>query len=202
MDMVDITFSSSVPSPFNLPAGVERFLRDQKTPIVSVQDRMRLVIRLALWNVEQGLGGPFGAAVFEAQTGVLVAVGVNLVTGTNCSHAHAEMVALAQAEQRVRTFDLGAPGLPPHELVTSCEPCAMCFGAIPLSGVRGLVCGARSGDAEAFGFDEGAKAEHWVAALEARGIAVIRDVCRDEAAAVFLEYQKHGGLIYNPRQER
>ena len=195
-----MTSSSPVPSPFILPPRVERLLDDQKTPFVSLDDRMRLVIRLALLNVEQGMGGPFGAAVFEAQTGALVSVGVNLVTVANCSHAHAEMVALANAEQRVRSFDLGAPGMPAHELVTSCEPCAMCFGAIPLSGVRSLVCGARSEDAEAFGFDEGSKPLYWVTALQERGIAVTRDVCRDEAVAVFQEYQKRGGLIYNPRR--
>jgi tRNA(Arg) A34 adenosine deaminase TadA len=197
-----MTSFSSVSSPFNLPHGIHRFLRDQKLLVVSVHDRMRLAIRLALWNVEQGTGGPFGAAVFEAHTGELVSVGVNLVTMTHCSHAHAEMVALANAQQQVQHFDLGAPGLPPHELVTSCEPCAMCFGAIPLSGVRGLVCGARSEDAEVFGFDEGAKPQDWVAALEERGIAVTRDVCREEAVGVFHEYRKRGGPIYNPRRKR
>lgn len=197
-----MTSSSSAPSPFNLPAWVKRLVQDQKTPLVSAPDRMRLVIQLALSNVEQGTGGPFGAAVFEAQTGALVAVGVNLVTVTNCSHAHAEMVALANAQQQVRSFDLGAPGMPPHELVTSCEPCAMCFGAIPLSGVRSLVCGARSEDAEAFGFDEGAKPKNWATALQERGIDLTREVCREEAVGVFQEYQKRGGLIYNPRRGR
>jgi tRNA(Arg) A34 adenosine deaminase TadA len=197
-----MTSFPSVSSPFNLPPELEQFLLGQKTPVVSLDDRMRLVIRLDLWNVEQGMGGPFGAAVFEAQTGMLVSVGVNLVTLTNCSHAHAEMVALANTQQQIRSFDLGAPGLPPHELVTSCEPCAMCFGAIPLSGVRSLVCGARSEDAEVFGFDEGAKPKHWVKALEERGIAVTRDVCREEAVGIFHEYRKRGGPIYNPRRKR
>jgi len=197
-----MTSFPSAASPFNLPGGVERFLREQQTPALSLRDRMQLVIRLALWNVEQGTGGPFGAAVFESPTGALVSVGVNLVTVTNCSHAHAEMVALANAQQQIRSFDLGAPGMPPYELVTSCEPCAMCFGAIPLSGVRSLVCGARSEDAEAFGFDEGAKAKNWVTALEDRGIAVVRDVCREEVMVVFEEYRKRGGRIYNPRRGR
>jgi tRNA(Arg) A34 adenosine deaminase TadA len=197
-----MTAASSAPSPFNLPPWVDRLVQNQTTPVILLRDRMKLVIRLALTNVEQGMGGPFGAAVFEAQTGALVAVGVNLVTATNCSHAHAEMVALANAQQQVLSFDLGAPGMPPHELVTSCEPCAMCFGAIPLSGVRSLVCGARSEDAESFGFDEGAKPTNWASALQERGIAVSQDVCREEAVEVFREYQKRGGLIYNPRRGR
>ena len=189
-------------SPFNLPAWAELTVRQQKTPLVSRMDRMRFVIRLAMENVERGTGGPFGAAVFEAKNGTLVSIGVNIVTIANCSHSHAEMVALASAQKELKNFDLGAPGFPEHELVTSCEPCAMCYGAIPWSGVRMLVCGARCEDAEAIGFDEGPKPKAWASALEARGISVTRDVCRKEAVSVLQEYKKRGGMIYNPRQRK
>lgn len=161
---------------------------------------MHFVIQLALTNVARGTGGPFGAAVFETKTGRLVSIGVNLVVSTHCSHAHAEMVALANAQQAVGHFDLGAAGMPKHELVTSCEPCAMCYGAIPWSGIRQVLCGARAVDAEAIGFDEGPKPKNWVAALKKRGIAVSRDLWRDEAVAVFQRYKKAGGAIYNARQ--
>jgi tRNA(Arg) A34 adenosine deaminase TadA len=187
-------------SPFNLPAWAKVTLRQQKMPLVSRMDRMRFVIRLARENVERGTGGPFGAAVFEAKTGTVVSLGVNIVTRANCSHSHAEMVALANAQKELENFDLGAPGFPEHELVTSCEPCAMCYGAIPWSGVRMLVCGARCEDAEAIGFDEGPKPKNWASALEARTISVIQDVCRREAVAVLQEYKKRGGIIYNPHQ--
>ncbi len=189
-------------SPFNLPAWGELTVRQQKTPLVSRMDRMRFVIRLAMENLEHDTGGPFGAAVFEAKTGTLVSIGVNIVTTANCSHSHAEMVALANAQKELENFDLGAPGFPKHELVTSCEPCAMCYGAIPWSGVRMLVCGARCEDAEAIGFDEGPKPKAWTSALEARGISVTRNVCRKEAVAVLQEYKKRGGMIYNPRQTK
>ena len=76
----------------------------------------------------------------------------------------------------------------------------MCMGSIPWSGVRRLVCGARDEDARRVGFDEGPKARDWVQALTARGIAVVRDVCRQEAAAVLLDYARCGGPVYNARQ--
>ena len=41
------------------------------------------------------------------------------------------------------------------EMVASTQPCAMCLGATPWSGIRRLVCGARDEDAEEIGFDEG-----------------------------------------------
>ena len=192
--------ASKTGSPFNLPAWAEFTVGQQKMPLASRMDRMRFVIRLAMENVERGTGGPFGAAVFEAKTGTLVSVGVNIVTIANCSHSHAEMVALANAQKELENFDLGAPGFPEHELVTSCEPCAMCYGAIPWSGVRQLVCGARCEDAEAIGYDEGPKPIMWARALEVRGISVAQNVCRKEAVAVLQEYKKRGGIIYNPHQ--
>lgn len=160
---------------------------------------MRFVIELARRNIEHCTGGPFGAAVFEAQSGRVVGVGVNLVETSNCSLAHAEMIAIALAQQTAGGYDLGAQGLPRHELVTSTEPCAMCLGAIPWSGLRRVVCGARGEDAAAIGFDEGAKPADWVGELRRRGIEVVRDVLREEARAVLQQYANAGGLIYNPR---
>ena len=186
--------------PFRLPSWAIRLARRQQRPILAARDRMRFVIQLALTNVALETGGPFGAAVFETRTGRLVSIGVNLVASTNCSLAHAEMVALANAQQAVGHFDLGAAGMPKLELVTSCEPCSMCYGAIPWSGVRKVLCGARAQDASAIGFDEGPKLKSWVAALKKRGIAVSRDLCRDEAVAVFQRYKKAGGDIYNARK--
>jgi tRNA(Arg) A34 adenosine deaminase TadA len=195
-----INLASSAPSPFTLPAWVEQVVQDGKSLTATRRDRMDLAIRLAALNVEHGLGGPFGAALFEVTTGLLVAVGVNLVATSNCSLAHAEMVAIANAQQRLATYDLRAAGSTQYELVTSCEPCAMCYGAIPFAGISRLVCGARSEDAEACGFDEGTKPEDWMGALRARHIEVIQGVSREAAAAVLRDYRQRGGLIYNPRR--
>lgn len=159
---------------------------------------MALAVRLSRENVRRGTGGPFGAAVFALTTGRLVAAGVNLVTTECASWAHAEMVALALAQQTLGTYDLGAEGIAPCALATSAEPCAMCLGAVPWSGVRQLYCGARDADVRAIGFDEGHKPPDWVSALEARGIAVQQDILRDEAVAALRAYVDGGGAIYNP----
>jgi tRNA(Arg) A34 adenosine deaminase TadA len=184
----------------SLPGWVEELLSDPGREYPTEEDRMRLVIELSRSNVDYGTGGPFGAGIFDLSTNRLIAPGVNLVATTNLSAAHAEMVAIMISQQIVGRFDLGGEGLPAYELVASTEPCAMCFGAIPWSGVRRLVCGAREEDARAIGFDEGHKTRDWVASLEQRGISVARDVCRDEATEVLRYYAKNGGMIYNARQ--
>jgi tRNA(Arg) A34 adenosine deaminase TadA len=184
----------------DLPGWVEELIPDPERAYPTVEDRMRLVIELSRRNVAHGTGGPFGAGVFDLSTNRLVAPGVNLVTTTNLSTAHAEIVAIMIAQQVVGHFDLGGQGRPPYELVASTEPCAQCFGSVPWSGVRRLACGARDEDARAIGFDEGPKMSDWIPALEQRGISVVRDVCRDEAATVLEEYAGRGGVIYNARQ--
>jgi tRNA(Arg) A34 adenosine deaminase TadA len=165
------------------------------------EERMGLAISLARENVAHG-GGPFGAVVVEDASGRLVAPGVNLVVPLGSSMAHAEMVAISIAQQAAGSFDLGAPGLPAMQLVTSTEPCAMCLGAIPWSGINSVVCGATGSDAEQAGFDEGAKPDRWPETLEDRGIHVTCGLCRAEAAAVLLDYVRGGGLLYNGARGR
>jgi tRNA(Arg) A34 adenosine deaminase TadA len=182
-----------------LPGWVAERLGNPAAVYPSVEDRMNLVIGLARENVRQGSGGPFAAAVFDRSTNLLVAPGVNLVVATGNSLAHAEMMAIMTAQRVLGHYDLGAEGMPEHELVASTEPCAMCMGAVPWSGVRMLVCGARDEDARSIGMDEGPKPVDWVRAFEDRGIIVRRDVCREEAVAVLQEYARSGGIIYNGR---
>ena len=161
---------------------------------------MDLVTTLSRLNIKQGTGGPFGAGVFRSDTHQLVAPGVNLVLSSRSSLAHAEMVAIMMAQQTLTCHDLSATGLPPHELVTSCEPCAMCLGAICWSGVHQLICGARGSDAESIGFDEGPKPQNWITTLEQRGITVTVDIGRPNATQVLNNYVEQGGEVYNSRQ--
>lgn len=115
---------------------------------------MRFVIDLAHENVARRTGGPFAAAVFRSDDGRCVSAGVNSVMRLNSAVLHAEVVALMFAQARVGSYTLRVADAS-YELVTSCEPCAMCLGAILWSGVRRLVCGAARSDAERIGFDEG-----------------------------------------------
>ena len=183
-----------------LPEWIDSFLPGDPGYISSIEDRMSFVIEAAQLNVSKGTGGPFAAAVFETESGKLVSLGVNLVTSGGLSILHAEMVAFALAQKKIGSYDLGRYDLPAHELVTSIEPCAMCFGAIPWSGVRRVIAGARDSDARRIGFDEGPKMKEWRSELEKRGIATICDVSREAAAQVLLNYSLKGGKIYNSRE--
>lgn len=158
---------------------------------------MRLAIRLSRENVQRGSGGPFGAVIVERDTGKVVAVGTNSVVRLNNCALHGEMVAFMMAQQRVGSYTLNAAGLPAHELVTSCEPCAMCLGAALWSGVRRIVCGASREDASRLRFEEGPVFKESYRYLEERGIEIRRNVLRAEASEVLEQYRARGGPIYN-----
>jgi tRNA(Arg) A34 adenosine deaminase TadA len=161
------------------------------------EERMRLAIQLARENTERRTGGPFGAAIFESEAGRLVSVGVNLVVPLNNSILHAEIVAFMLAEARLESFTLKGTGMPAHELVTSCDPCAMCLGATLWAGVRRIVCGATRDHAAEIFFDEGPVFPESWDYLEARDVELIREVLSEEARAVMIQYAEQSGTIYN-----
>ena len=183
-----------------LPEWVARFI--DKRPLIfdTVEQRMALVIALSAENIKQGTGGPFAAAVFDGE-GRLVSPGVNMVVNSCCSLLHAETVALALAQQRLGRFDISS-GEGGYQLVSSTEPCAMCFGALLWAGVDSLMCGANKADAEAIGFDEGPKVNDWVEQLQLRGIEVQLEVLRTDAAAVLQQYAAQGQTIYNSEHHK
>jgi tRNA(Arg) A34 adenosine deaminase TadA len=161
------------------------------------EERMRLAIAMSHENVEHGTGGPFGAAIFERDSGRLVAVGMNSVVRLGNCTLHGEMVAFMMAQQRLGTFTLGAPGQPVHELFTSCEPCAMCLGATLWSGVKRVVYGAGREDASRLDFEEGPVFPASYQYLQDRGITIVRDLLRADAQKVLERYRAASGRIYN-----
>jgi len=163
----------------------------------SDEDRMRVAIELARQNVVRGTGGPFGAAIFERSTGALLSVGVNSVVRLNNSTLHAEMLAIMMAQHRLGSYTLAGSPTASYELVSSCDPCAMCLGAVLWSGVRRMVTGADRDDATAVSFEEGPVFPQSYAYLEERGVEITRSVLRQEAAGVLELYRRRGGQIYN-----
>ena len=185
-----------------LPDWIGEFVRPDDV-LANRDDRMRLAIRLAAENVARATGGPFGAAVFERETGRIVSVGVNVVVPSACSLAHAEAIALALAQRAMKSQDLAAAGLPPMELVCSAQPCCQCYGMVWLSGVRGLVVGARGEDvASIAGFREGPLPPDWDGLLRHRSdlpaVPVECDVLREEALAPLIAFRDSGRPAYNP----
>mgnify|MGYP003893798873 CR=1 FL=1 len=88
---------------------------------------------------------PVGAAIFN-KTGELVSIGHNERELHMDPTAHAEIVAIRKASER-----LGDWHLTDHTLVVTLEPCAMCAGAIAQSRLQTVVFGAWDEKAGAVG---------------------------------------------------
>lgn len=178
----------------SLPDWINTFV-DWETPLSNDQDKMKLAIALAAENVARQTGGPFASIIVHQKTGAILSVGVNQVVPQTNSNLHGEVMAIMMGEQRLKQFSLSLAD--EYELFTSCEPCAMCMGAILWSGVKRLVCSATGDDARAIGFDEGPVFEASYEYLEQAGITVERNVLQTEGNTVLQNYVSNGGLLYN-----
>lgn len=184
----------------SLPEWATTELSNTPRTLLTLQDRMRTVHRFARLNMRNRTGGPFAAAVVECASGRVVSIGVNRVEAMRNSCAHAEVVAIALAQRTLDSYDLGAEGLPSHDLVVNWRPCVMCMGAVVWSGVRRLVIAGEGDECENItGFDEGPVHPDWREELKRRGIEVLDDVLRDGAIEVFKEFAESGNNVYNAR---
>lgn len=108
---------------------------------------MEEAIRLAVENVENGTGGPFGAVVVRA--GKVIAACANTVTPDNDPTAHAEVNAIREACRQLGTFQLAG-----CEIYCSCEPCPMCLGAIYWARPEKVYYACTKQNAATAGFDD------------------------------------------------
>lgn len=104
-------------------------------------------INLARQGMQANRGGPFGAVVVKDQQ--IIGSGQNLVTSAHDPTAHAEVVAIRSACQKLNTFELNG-----CVIYTSCEPCPMCLGAIYWARIDRVVFAATRHDAAEAKFDD------------------------------------------------
>jgi tRNA(adenine34) deaminase len=97
---------------------------------------MRIALELAQAAADAG-EAPIGAVVLDPTTGEIVAQAHNAPIARHDPTAHAEILALRQAAEKIGNYRL--TGL---TLVVTLEPCAMCAGAISHARIGRLVFGA------------------------------------------------------------
>ncbi len=141
---------------------------------------MRRAIALAQNGIDASFGGPFGAVV--AKDGEIIAEGFNQVTSTNDPTAHAEVVAIRNACEKLKSFQL-------HDcaIYTSCEPCPMCLGAIYWARPAKVFFAATREDAAHIGFDDQFIYEEIGKSVANRQMK-ITNLMREEALIVFQKW--------------
>lgn len=108
---------------------------------------MQHAIAIAKSGMQRKAGGPFGAVIVKDDA--IIGEGSNLVTSTNDPTAHAEIVAIRRACERIGDFSLkGAI------LYTTCEPCPMCYAAIHWARIDKVIYASDRVSAARAGFDD------------------------------------------------
>jgi guanine deaminase len=165
------------------PAGCKHSRRRIQLILAAMENPfMTRAIELAVENVRSGNGGPFGAVV--VRDGRMVGEGANCVTATNDPTAHAEIVAIRKACERLGVFELRD-----CELYTSCEPCPMCLGAIYWARPASVFFGCTADDAAKAGFDDSLIYQEIPRPHSQRRIPM-RQLMRDEALETFRAWER------------
>ena len=143
---------------------------------------MRAALSLAQDGIDGNHGGPFGAVV--VRDGEIIAEGWNQVTSTNDPTAHAEVIAIRRACERLGSFQLDG-----CIIYTSCEPCPMCLGAIYWARPEKMFYAGTREDAAKVGFDDQFIYDEIAGNIHDRKIAAI-NFLREEAIKVFENWDK------------
>ena len=150
-----------------------------------IEDRrafMKRAIDLSQQKMHENCGGPFGAVIVRG--GRIIGEGWNQVTSTNDPTAHAEMVAIRNACQSVKDFNLEG-----SEIYTSCEPCPMCLAAIYWARLDRVFYANTREDAARIGFDDDFIYREIPLPFDQRTMP-LAPLMRDEAQVVFDEWRK------------
>lgn len=137
---------------------------------------MRRAIQISIENINQN-GGPFGAVIVK--DGQVVAESGNRVTENLDPTAHAEIMAIRQACEKLKTFDLSG-----CEIYSSCEPCPMCLSAIYWARLDALYFANTKEDAKRIDFDDSFIYEQIPLSIEKRSIPTSQHL-HEEALEAF-----------------
>ncbi len=148
---------------------------------------MSHAIQLSLRNVSSGRGGPFGCVVVK--DGQIISEGVNEVTASNDPTAHAEVLAIRGACQKLARFDLTG-----CDIYSSCEPCPMCMGAIYWARIGKIFFANLAADAANIGFDDSVIYAEMKRPHAQREIPMIQ-LMREEAQAAFRAWENQPGKV-------
>lgn len=149
---------------------------------------MKLAKEMAENGIKANEGGPFGAVVIDKE-GNIIATGNNQVLKNNDPTAHAEVVAIRNACQKLNTYNLSD-----YILYTSCEPCPMCLSAIIWSNIKEIYYACTRDDAASIGFRDDLIYEYLKG--NNHDLITLKQIDRQDCIETFEKYQKENKTIY------
>ena len=153
-----------------------------------MNDFMNMAIDEARRTMNEDKGGPFGAVITDENNKV-VAVASNLVLESHNPTAHAEIMAIRIASEKLGTHDLSG-----CILYATGYPCPMCLSAIIWANIKKVYYGTNLKDAEDIGFRDDFIYKYLN--NNNKEILNLENICHDEALELFNEYREKNKEIY------
>lgn len=153
-----------------------------------MHDIMNLGIIEAKRTMNENKGGPFGAVITD-KNGNIISIASNLVLEKHDPTAHAEIMAIRKAGEKLGTHDLSE-----CIMYATGYPCPMCLSAIIWANIKKVYYGTDLKDAEEIGFRDDFIYEY----LNNKDTKVldIENICHDECLELFKEYNEKQKEIY------
>lgn len=153
-----------------------------------MEDKMMMAIEEARRTMNEDKGGPFGAVITDLD-GNVISVASNLVLESHDPTAHAEVMAIRKASEKLGTHDLSK-----CILYATGYPCPMCLSAIIWANIRKVYYGTNLREAEEIGFRDDFIYEYLNG--KNKDILDIEWLCHDECKELFNEYKDKNKEIY------
>ena len=155
-----------------------------------MSEMMKLAVEQARKTMNENIGGPFGAAIVDAD-GNIIAVNSNRVLGDKDPTAHAEITAIREACKKLGTHDLSG-----CTIYATGFPCPMCLGAIIWANIKKCYFGCRPSDAEEIGFRDDFIYRFIKGDCKDIDILEFNEADREHCLELFNEYKEKEKEIY------
>lgn len=153
-------------------------------------EAMMIAIERARETMNKNFGGPFGAAIVDAN-GEIVVISSNSVLRDNDPTAHAEVNAIREACKKLGTYDLSG-----YVLYATGHPCPMCMSAIIWANIKKVYFGCTPEDAEKIGFRDDFIYRFINDGCTDKGVMEIIPHEREACLELFKEYSEKEKTIY------
>ena len=153
-----------------------------------MEDKMLMAIEEARKTVNEDKGGPFGAVITDLE-GNVISVASNLVLESHDPTAHAEVMAIRKASEKLGTHDLSG-----CILYATGYPCPMCLSAIIWANIKKVYYGTNLKEAEEIGFRDDFIYEYLNG--KNKDVLDIEQLKHDECIELFNEYKDKNKEIY------
>jgi len=147
---------------------------------------IEMAVNEARRGMVEGKGGPFGAVVVK--NGLVISAASNEVLCNNDPTAHAEIVAIRRACEKLQTYDLAGCVI----FVTG-EPCPMCLSAIIWANIKQVYYTLNAEEAEKIGFRDKMIYRHL---RGEENVLNTEQIFSEDALALYEDYRKLGKKIY------